>query len=94
MPELHFSLVWPDGTTETCYSPSTIIRDHFVAGTRYPIADFLLLSRTALTAASDRVRERYGAPCSLALRQLARIEAAAAGYEPSAEVVFKSFRNE
>ena len=29
MPELRFVLRWPDGTWETCYSPSTVVRDHF-----------------------------------------------------------------
>ncbi|HEY0185499.1 MAG TPA: MSMEG_0570 family nitrogen starvation response protein [Rhodopila sp.] len=92
MPELYFSIDWPDGTAEICYSPSTIVRDHFVAGSRYPVAEFLARSRAALTAASERVRQRYGSPCSLALGQLARIEAAAARYDPAAEVTFKSFK--
>jgi uncharacterized repeat protein (TIGR04042 family) len=92
MPELHFTIRWPDGAAETCYSPSTIIRDHFVPGTRYPMPAFLDLSRIALTAASDRVRAIYGAPCSLALGQLARIEVTAARYATSTEVIFESFR--
>jgi uncharacterized repeat protein (TIGR04042 family) len=92
MPELHFSIVWPDGTTETCYSPSTIVRDHFVIGTLYPLPEFLARSRTALAAASNRVQAIYGAPCSLALGQLARIEAAAAHYDAASRVLFKSFQ--
>jgi uncharacterized repeat protein (TIGR04042 family) len=91
MPELRFSISWPDGATETCYSPSTIVRDHFVPGSTYPIAEFLTRSRTALTAASERVRARHGSPCSLALGQLARIEATATRYPATAEVLFKSF---
>ena len=92
MPELSFLIAWPDGVPEVCYSPSTVVREHFEPGSHYPIADFLTRSRTALTAASERVRARHGAPCSLALAQLARIEAAAARYPATAEVVFKSFR--
>ncbi|WP_428535795.1 MSMEG_0570 family nitrogen starvation response protein [Rhodopila sp.] len=91
MPELHFVIDWPDGTPQTCYSPSTIVRDHFEPGARYPIAEFLVRSRTALIAASERVRQRRGAPCSLALAQLAGIEVAAARYPASALVVFRSF---
>ena len=91
MPEQYFSITWPDGTTEICYSPSTIVRDHFTAGTIYPAPEFLMRCRIALTAASDRVRERYGSPCSLALGELARIEATAAHFPPDAEVLFKSF---
>jgi uncharacterized repeat protein (TIGR04042 family) len=92
MPELHFSIEWPDGTTETCYSPSTIVRDHFASFTSYRMAEFLARSRAGLTAASERVRARYGAPCSLALGQLARIEAAASRFPAGSVVVFKSFK--
>jgi uncharacterized repeat protein (TIGR04042 family) len=91
MPELHFSIGWPDGTTEICYSPSTIVRDHFTPDTLYPLPEFLARSRAALTAASERVRQRYGAPCSLALGQLARIEATAASCDATANILFKSF---
>ncbi len=92
MPELRFSITWPDGAEETCYSPSTIIRDHFVPGTTYPLPEFLARCRTALNAASDRVRAIYGSPCSLALGQLAAIEATATRYPATAAVVFKSFK--
>jgi uncharacterized repeat protein (TIGR04042 family) len=92
MPELHFVLRWPDGAEETCYSPSTIVRDHFVPGSVYPMAEFLARCRAALGAASDRVRAIHGSPCSLALGQLARIESTAAGFPSSAEVFFESFK--
>jgi uncharacterized repeat protein (TIGR04042 family) len=92
MPELHFTLRWPDGTAETCYSPSTIIRDHFTPGTLYPMPEFLARCQTALIAASNRVQARYGTPCSLALGQLTRIETTAARYATNTEVVFESFR--
>jgi uncharacterized repeat protein (TIGR04042 family) len=92
MPELHFTIRWPDGTAETCYSPSTIVRDHFAPGTRYSMPEFLARSRIALTAASDRVRAIYGTPCSLALGQLTRIETTATRYATSTEVLFESFR--
>jgi uncharacterized repeat protein (TIGR04042 family) len=93
MPELRFTISWPDGTRETCYSPSTIIRDHFVAGTSYSTAEFLLRSRAALTAASRRVEALYGTPCSLALGQLARIEANAARYHQDAQVILETFKD-
>jgi uncharacterized repeat protein (TIGR04042 family) len=94
MPELRFTVRWPDGSRETCYSPSTIVRDHFVPGTAYPLPDFLIHSRTALHAASERVRARYGSPCSLALGQLSRIEATAARFldQPDAFVFFETFQ--
>jgi uncharacterized repeat protein (TIGR04042 family) len=92
MPELHFTIVWPNGNRETCYSPSTIIRDHFQPATTYPLPDFLARSRAALTAASDRVQAVFGTPCSLALGQLARIEATAARFPTDATVTFDSFQ--
>jgi uncharacterized repeat protein (TIGR04042 family) len=92
MPELRFSITWPDGAAETCYSPSTVIRNHFTPGTTYPLPDFLARSRAALTAASNRVRQIHGSPCSLALGQLARIETTAARYAPTDHVKFISFK--
>lgn len=76
MPEMHFRIRWPSGTQETCYSPSLVIKDFFAPGESYPVAEFLTRSREALTIASDRVKARYGWPCSLALGQLRSIEAA------------------
>lgn len=93
MPEMHFHIRWPDGESERCYSPSLVIKEHFEPGQSYDLADFLGRSRLALTIASDRVRARYGHPCSLALGQLARIEARAARYRsaPAAAVHVERF---
>jgi len=75
MPEMRFTIRWPDGASERCYSPSLVVKDYFSPGDSYPLAEFLARSRTALLIASDRVKAKYGRPCSLALAQLARIEA-------------------
>jgi uncharacterized repeat protein (TIGR04042 family) len=77
MPEMLFQICWPDGTTEQCYSPSLVIKDHLAVGASYPLGDFMARSRSALTIASDRVREKYGFGCSRAQAQLAKLEAAA-----------------
>jgi uncharacterized repeat protein (TIGR04042 family) len=74
MPALHFRIEWPDGSEANCYSPSTVIRDYFTPGTRYPLDQFVERARAALVAASERVREKYGFACSSALDQLAQIE--------------------
>jgi len=74
MPELQFRLRWPDETEQSCYSPSTVIREHFEAGESYELPDFVARSRAALHSASDRVRAKFGMPCSRALSQLADIE--------------------
>lgn len=75
MPEIRFQIQWPDGSQDVCYSPSLIVKDYFVPGQEYPIADFVERCRTALKIASDRVQAKYGYPCGLALGQLADIEA-------------------
>ena len=94
MPEMRFVVRWPDGRRESCYSPSLVIKDFFREGEAYPLAEFLSRSRTALNIASDRVKARYGHACSLALGQLARIEAASAAFPPDAEVVCETFVTE
>jgi uncharacterized repeat protein (TIGR04042 family) len=74
MPETWMSIRWPDGSQESCYSPSLVLKDYFEAGQRYPLADFRTRSRTALTIAVERVREKFGFCCPRASDQLARIE--------------------
>jgi uncharacterized repeat protein (TIGR04042 family) len=93
MPEMRFRIRWPDGRSETCYSPSLVIKDYFSVGAAYPLADFLERSRTALGIASGRVKAKYGVPCRRALAQLARIEAAAGAFPnlPDARVVVDGF---
>ena len=77
MPEMRFRIRWPDGTSESCYSPSLVIKDFFSPGRTYPLADFVARSRSALNIASERVKAKYGFTCSSAMDQLARIETAA-----------------
>lgn len=74
MPEMKFSVRWPDGSETLCYSPSLVIEEHLVPGTSYALDDIIGRSRTALTIASDRVMQKYGFPCSRALSQLAELD--------------------
>ena len=93
MPEMRFIVRWPDGRRESCYSPSLVIQEFLREGEAYQLADFLSRSRQALGIASDRVKAKYGHACSLALGQLARIEAAGAQFSqtPEATVVCETF---
>jgi uncharacterized repeat protein (TIGR04042 family) len=93
MPEIRFKIAWPDGSQETCYSPSLIVKDYFAPGSEYALEDFVERSRTSLKIASDRVLAKYGMPCSLALGQLQRIEATATQYSdlPQPKVQFIQF---
>jgi len=80
MPEMIFRIRWPNGQEADCYSPSLVIRDHFAENTDYPVADFVARADIALTDASERVRARYGFPCSRALGQLHAIKTTGAPF--------------
>lgn len=93
MPEIDFEIQWPDGTRETCYSPSLVVKKYFTPDTKYELSEFVDRSRTALNTASDRVKAAYGFPCSRALNQLQKIESMAAKYRDRAnsQVLFLDF---
>jgi uncharacterized repeat protein (TIGR04042 family) len=74
MPEVHFEIRWPDGKTERCYSPSSVIEQYLAVGDLYGVSDFVERVRAALSIASERVRAKYGFACSSALDQLRSIE--------------------
>ena len=80
MPELHFTVRWPDGSLERCYSPSRTVKDYLAPGESYAMPDFLRRTTSALEHASDRVRDRYGFACSSAAQQLEAIERSAAAF--------------
>ncbi len=83
MPEVRFTIRWPDGREESCYSPSTAIHRHLDAGHTYPLGEFLERARLGLNEASERVAAKYGFACSSALDQLASIETTAANQPAS-----------
>jgi uncharacterized repeat protein (TIGR04042 family) len=96
MPEMWFEVRWPDGSSGTCYSPSLVIKDYLREGETYALTDFLERCRAALRIASDRVKAKYGHPCSLALGQLSAIETTISrfGRDPDATVLCKRFLTE
>ena len=91
MPAMHFHLRWPDQSQTRCYSPSLVIKDHFTPGTRYPMSEFVAQLREALHIASERVRAKFGFACSMALDQLAQIEAIAAQFDARSDVEVMAF---
>ncbi|CAN5795143.1 MSMEG_0570 family nitrogen starvation response protein [soil metagenome] len=91
MPAMHFHLRWPDASETRCYSPSLVIKDYFAPGTSYPLPDFMARSREALNIASDRVREKFGFACSMAMDQLAQIESTAERFEAASRVEVLAF---
>ena len=92
MPEMHVHVRWPDDSEMACYSPSLIMREYLEIGAAYPVPEFLERSRTALTLGSERIREKFGFPCSRAAAQLAQIEAKARAFTtPGAAVRIESY---
>ena len=90
MPEMTFTVRWPDGAESAHYSPSLVMHDYLVTGLRYPLQEFVARTKEALDAASERVRARYGFACTSAMHSEEEIAAAAARYPvdtyPAAEV--------
>lgn len=93
MPEMRFRVRWPNGSTESCYSPSTVITQHLEPGIDYPLSRFVEQARAGLEAANERVRGRFGMGCSQALNQIAAIEQAASAFAdmPGATVRVEGF---
>lgn len=87
MPEVRFTLRWPDGTTQLCVSPSRAIREHLGEGEAYPVDELVRRAASGLDAASARVREVYGFACTAAAAQRAAIERRAAASPPGEVVV-------
>lgn len=92
MPETRVPFRWPDGAEDQCYSPSRVIAQHLRAGESLPLDEFMAAARKALEAASDRVREVYGAPCGRAAAELSRLERIAAGQAPGLVRILPSHR--
>ena len=82
-----FTVRWPDGAVQRCYSPSLVVHDHLSAGADYAVPEFVARVRRALTEASDRVRAARGTACSAAAAQLAQVEARAAAFAPGSPAV-------
>ncbi|MEX0151613.1 MSMEG_0570 family nitrogen starvation response protein [Microbacterium sp. LMI1-1-1.1] len=87
MPEMRFTVEWPDGMRTSHYSPSLVVHDFLVTGERYPVADFVSRTREALDIASERVRAAYGFACTSAAASQAEIARAADGHGTGEVVV-------
>ncbi|PUA19428.1 MSMEG_0570 family nitrogen starvation response protein [Glaciimonas sp. PCH181] len=94
MPEVHFSVRWPDNSTSDCYSPSRVIKDYLEVGKNYSVPDFVDRSRIALSIASARVEQKFGYMCSSAMDQLSQIERTADSFaaQENALVLVEAFR--
>ena len=89
MPEMTFTVRWPDGQVQECYSPSLVMHDHLVVGQHYTVDEFTSRATTALGEAAERVRAKFGFACTSAAASADDIIRTAQHHEPdaSAEVV-------
>ncbi|MGP5588978.1 MSMEG_0570 family nitrogen starvation response protein [Corynebacterium variabile] len=78
MPEMWFSVRWPDDTERSYYSPSLVVHDHLTVNAEYPVDDFVDRSTTAMAEASERVRAKFGFACTSAAETATRIREDAA----------------
>jgi uncharacterized repeat protein (TIGR04042 family) len=81
-----FTVLWPDGRVDDCYSPSLVMWDHLEIGAEYAVGEFAARTTTALEEAGERVRARYGFLCTSALAQAEEIRARAALLDAAAPV--------
>ncbi|HEY1122160.1 MAG TPA: MSMEG_0570 family nitrogen starvation response protein, partial [Haloferula sp.] len=86
MPETPFTVELPDGSLKYCYSPSSVVRDYFVAGDTLPADEFLRKARASLSEASNRVLAKFGFACSSAASSLEEIEHWASALPPESTV--------
>jgi uncharacterized repeat protein (TIGR04042 family) len=91
MPEMYFTVRWPDGTKQRCYSPSLIIQELMIEGAAYPVYEFMERSRAGLRIGAERVRAKYGFYCSAAMDQLTHLETQAASFAPESQVQVLKF---
>ena len=92
MPEMLFSVRWPDGRRREYYSPSLVMHDHLDVGGTYTVTDFRARSTTALSEASERVRAKFGFACTSAAMTTEQIHTDAAAFEDGATVQIVAMR--
>ncbi len=78
MPEVEFSVRWPDGRTQDCYSPSRAIEQYLCPRAQYPKDEFMRRALAGLQEGSDRVRAARGFACTAAAAEMSALREAAA----------------
>ena len=86
MPAMHFVVCWPDGSKETCYSPSTAIEKYLLVNHPYALNEFVQVTTRELDEASERVKAKFGYYCSSAQDQSAAIVQKAAQFSTEQRV--------
>jgi uncharacterized repeat protein (TIGR04042 family) len=86
VPEVGFTVRWPDGTSSSFWSPSRVLRSYFGAGTRLSVRQFVELGVAALDLADERVRQKYGFRCGGVAATVEAIRARAGDFGPGEPV--------
>ncbi|WP_067664377.1 MSMEG_0570 family nitrogen starvation response protein [Nocardia miyunensis] len=86
MPEMTFTVRWPEGAPVGYYSPSLVVHDFLTAGTQYTVGDFVHRSVTALDHATERVRAKFGFACTSARATAEQIRCTAEAFPADAMV--------
>ena len=76
-----------DGQSSTLYSPSTVILEYLKPGDSMRVSELESLGVTALRAASERVRARYGFACTRTDEEESQPRQWIARYKPEQSVV-------
>jgi uncharacterized repeat protein (TIGR04042 family) len=86
MPEMTFTVRWPDGSVTNCYSPSLVMHDFLRVGDVLAVDSFVARTSEALDLASLRVKAKFGFECTSAMQQKSEIVDAAAGFDAGSSV--------
>jgi putative flavoprotein involved in K+ transport len=92
MPEIEFTVGWPDGRSQRCTCPSRSIEGAIVTGARYPVPEFLRRTQAAFEVAAGRLRALRGFGCSAAAQLLEELDAIAASFAPDELVTIERMR--
>lgn len=74
MPETYVNIKWPNGESDSVYSPSSIIESYFNENQDIEITFFVKDCEEALKEASNRVYQKFGFACTSAMSEIQRIK--------------------
>ncbi len=74
MPETYVNIKWPNGESDSVYSPSSVIENYFNKNQDIEIISFVNTCEEALNEASNRVYEKFGFVCTAAISEAQRIK--------------------
>ena len=86
MPITYVHIEWPDHKTDKVYSPSSVIKEYFIAGENLSVKSFMDTCTKGLLKANERVFQKFGFACTSALSESERIHILCQKYDASKKV--------